>query len=221
MGPIAYSYNPKTFLYSGPVKAQPCKIQLGVFYAPRFSTFDKPPEPVPGRAVAFDDLKKSWIYVAAPKPVEVLKPKDVEKVVEVRENSDLLNQMIANERMILGIELQKKLDVKSREVLEIVMTLDSKIQALEAALNGIRAVVQDNAQTCNSALATANASMQEIENLKPGLEQMIRQVGDFDIDRIHLKQSIESLENRLGIEKVESVELVSSVVPKKSWKFWS
>lgn len=225
MGPIAYSFDPKTLIFSGAVKAQPCKIQVGVFYCPRFATFKKPPEQVAGRSIYFNIGTDAWEYGAPPAPAVVVEKQVVEKGVEVRENLDLLKQTVANEKMILGIELQKKLDAKSREVLDLVMSIDSKIQALEAALNGIRAVVQDNAQTCNSALSESNSAREELENLKPGLEQMMLQVSKMDVDRMDLLTRVDVVERRLNgelvVEGVKSEEIVSSLTPKKSWKFWS
>ncbi len=216
MGPIAYSYNPKTFLYSGPVKAQPCKIQVGVFYAPKFSTFEKPPEPVPGRAVAFDDLKKSWVYVAAPKPVEVLKPKDVEKVVEVRENSDLLNQMIANERMILGIELQKKIDSENRKVVDLILSLDSRVKSFETALNDLRSVVSDYSRRGDSSYEIVKGFQGHLSGQDDVIENLSKVIEERVSD---LKVELESLKGDSVVEP--SGDLVSSVAPKKSWKFWS
>lgn len=224
MGPIAYSYDPKTFFYSGPVRAQECKIKIGQFYNPRFSTFKKPPEMVEGRSLKFSLEKDAWEYVAAPKPVKVVSRKAVEKAVEVRENPELLKQVVENERLILAIELRKKVDQESRRVLDLVMGLDVKVSALEGSLKLMRAMIEDVVARVDSAVLEAKASRGEVENLKPGLEQMIRQVGEFDIDRLNLKESVELIRARIDGEVVSEVgveKLVSSVAPKKSWKFWS
>jgi hypothetical protein len=220
MGPIAYSFDPKTLIFSGAVKAQPCKIEVGRFYNPRFSTFKKPPEQVAGRSIYFNIGADAWEYGASPAPAVVVEKAVVEKGVEIRENLDLLKQAVANERMSLGIEMQKQLDSKSREVLDLVMSLNAKIEALEFALNGIRAVVRDNAETCNSALSIVQSIDQKTANHGDQIENVFNVLNER-VDSAF--SQILEVKNHVDPKgEVASGALVSSLAPQKSsWKFWT
>lgn len=222
MGPVAYSYD-KNGLYIGPVTCQPDKVRVGKMLLPRNATFEKPPAQVDGRCIYW--ANERWEYREMPRVPEVIESHvDVIKAAEIRENPELLSQMISNERMIMAVELGKRIDEAKIEMSRVISGLNSRLVVLENVVNGVRAVVDD--------LANDKANLKMVVDQTAGaIDGLVRELSGLSAVALDSVSRVEYVEKNIeGIrakvdgpqpEPVAGVEVSVADAKPTWWKPWA
>lgn len=201
MGPTAYAFDPGTFDYKGEVAAQPCKVEVGRFYAPRFSTFVKPPGFVEGKRLVFNFARDNWEYADLEAPVEPMAPVQNVKgeLVSPSFNAIMDRVRVAEKNIAVVVENRIRSDM---------LALSKSIHE-----HGAQFVRLENLAKGN--VATSQAETHALRLRLDSYEEEFKR-----IDRIHddLVRDIDELRSKLSAIESHQADKQREEITAKHWK---